>query len=69
MSSQDIPEDDSSFVTAHSPSGNANSAGDKKDLSSSVTREPIRSFIHGSVRDHLSKLSCARLRLPIVSQC
>lgn len=55
MSSQDIPtEDDASFVTAASPSDH------KKDLSGSVTREPIRSFIHGSVRDHLTPLDSAQ---------
>lgn len=68
ITSQDFTEDDSSFVTAQSPPGPSHgNAGDKKDLSSSVTREPIRSFIHGSVRDHLSKLSYSAcgLTLPV----
>ncbi|KAK4147737.1 sulfate transporter family-domain-containing protein [Dichotomopilus funicola] len=49
-------EEDSADSNLQDPRG-AN--GDAKQLSSSVGREPIRSFIHGSIRGHLPPLDSA----------
>lgn len=64
ISSQDIP-DDSSAIEQDTPP--ISTHADSRALSTSATsasqnigREPIRSFIHGSVRDHLTPLDSAQ---------
>ncbi|KAB5536462.1 cyclic nucleotide-binding domain-containing protein [Coniochaeta sp. 2T2.1] len=68
--SQDIPYDSSALEHSQSsppPSSTHAATSDPRALSTSATsasqnisREPIRSFIHGSVRDHLAPLDSAQ---------
>ncbi|OIW35187.1 cyclic nucleotide-binding domain-containing protein [Coniochaeta ligniaria NRRL 30616] len=67
ISSQDTPDDSSAIEQSIPPSSSHAVASDARALSTSATsasqpisREPIRSFIHGSVRDHLTPLDSAQ---------
>ncbi|KAH8910845.1 hypothetical protein BR93DRAFT_989372 [Coniochaeta sp. PMI_546] len=67
ISSQDIPDDSSAIEQSTPPLSSHAATGDSRALSTSATsasqpisREPIRSFIHGSVRDHLTPLDSAQ---------